>query len=166
MLKQGENSHHFDLSGAGVPPAVARAFLRSAQDRLCPCAAAGRSRDRGAGRPRHARPLPTRFHGFRMPVSGRAWTRPTDRPSCGPRLFPTAAPEPRTEKPAVCATQYRPRSRCSLNLRGACVYTVRLFTWAFSPCQGVTRSPKALGRRASHPSGSRGHQPSEAGERR
>ena len=24
-------------SGAGVPPAVARAFLRSAQDRLCPC---------------------------------------------------------------------------------------------------------------------------------
>ena len=33
--------------GAGVPPAVARAFLRSAQDRLCPRAGAGRSRDRG-----------------------------------------------------------------------------------------------------------------------
>ena len=32
---------------AGVSPAVARAFLRSAQDRLCPCA--------GPGRPRHVR---------------------------------------------------------------------------------------------------------------
>jgi len=32
---------------AGVSPAGARAFLRSAQDRLCPCAGAGRSRDRG-----------------------------------------------------------------------------------------------------------------------
>ncbi len=33
--------------GAGVPPAVARAFLRSAQDRLCPRVGAGRSHDSG-----------------------------------------------------------------------------------------------------------------------
>jgi len=32
---------------AGVSPAVARAFLRFAQDRLCLCAGAGRSPDRG-----------------------------------------------------------------------------------------------------------------------
>jgi hypothetical protein len=42
-----EVSDCFENRGAGVSPAGARAFLRCAQDRLCPRTGAGRSRDCG-----------------------------------------------------------------------------------------------------------------------
>jgi len=82
--------------GAGVPPAVAQAFLRCAEDRLCPCAGAGRSRNRGRDARATTRggtgmpPIGVNLRSPRpsKPVSRRAaecgpWRKPWDKADTG-----------------------------------------------------------------------------------